>query len=145
MKVVDYKDWPKQTALRHTTLVAFIEDDLDVIAEKLSTKPKIYTIRATKTDPQEKYRCIFLVLSNRVPASLSEEYLCGKKIIELHLQVANHEFAFDCDLNEVISTLKLSPQKVHKFEGNFTWLPNRKAKRVKYKKEPYRRIDGTIC
>ncbi len=115
-----------------------------MIAESLSTKAKAYTIRATKTDPQIKYKCIYLVLSNRVPALLSEEYLGDKKIVELYLQVVDYEFVYDDDFNEVLSTLNLSPEKVNKFGGNFTWLPNRKAKKVKRKEVPYRRLDGII-
>ncbi len=120
---------------RDIGLVACIESDFDAIAVLLSAKPKTFTQRATKTDPQIKSRIIFLVLSNGAPATLTE-YLQSAGTIELGLQVERDRFAFDDDYAEVVEELGLKPEQIGKVESNFTWLPNRKAKRVEPKEEP---------
>ncbi len=136
MKVVDYRDWPKQNPLRCTGMVASISADFDAIAASLFAKPKMFTQRATRTEPQTKSRGIFFVLSNRVPAALIDCF-SGDGKLELHLQVVRDEFVFEEDFNEVISTLKIDPENVQKFsEVYVTWLPNRKAKMVRRKEEP---------
>lgn len=136
MRVVDYRDWPKPTLFRDIGLVAYVDEcDLDAIATLLSAKPKTFTQRATKTEPQICYRSIFLVLSNRAPAALTED-LHKPGRIEVSLQVVRDEFAYDDDFAEVIAALKVDAGKVRKFEGNFTWLPNRKAKKVTPPDEP---------
>ena len=135
LRAVDYRDWPKPTPTRDNGLVAFIEGDFDEIAASLSAKPKTFAHRATKLMPRFTSRTIFLVLSNGAPAALTEDSLQPGKI-ELSLRVERDTFAFDDDFAEVIEALGVSPDKVRKFEGNFTWLPNRKAKRVEPKEEP---------
>ena len=135
MRAVEYRDWPKVTRARQTGLVAYIQGDFDAIAASLSAKPKTFTQRATRTDPQIKFRGIFFVLSNGAPAALTE-YFDKPGEIELSLQVERDTFAFDDDYAEVMKALGISPGKVRKFEGNFTWLPNRKAKKVEPKEDP---------
>ncbi len=136
MKVVDYRDFPKPTALRDIGVVAHIEGDLDAIATMLSTKSKAFTQRATKTDPQVKYKSVFLKLSNGKPAELTE-YLDSPGSIELNLQILKNEFVFEDDFSEIISWLNIDPERVQKLGGVYiTWLPNRKAKMVRRKEEP---------
>ena len=72
---------------------------------------------------------MFLILSNGVPAELTE-YLHKVGRIELSLPVLSGEYVYEDDYQEVLSALKVDSALVDKFEGNFTWLPNRKAKRV---------------
>lgn len=129
MQAVEYRAWPKPTLRRQVGLVARIKADFDAIAASLSAKPKTFAHRATKTDHEIKYRSIFLILSNGAPAALTE-YLQKAGSIELSLQVERDRFAFDDDYAEVVRELRLSAAQVEKFEGNFTWLPDRKAKRV---------------
>jgi hypothetical protein len=129
MRAVDYSDWPKPTLSRETGLVAYIEGDFDAIAASVAAKPKLFTQRATRTLPEVKYRSVFLVLSNGAPAAVTE-YLDKAGKIELNLQVEHDCFAFDDDYEEVIGALGVRRDKVRKFEGNFTWLANRKAKRT---------------
>jgi hypothetical protein len=129
MRAVDYSEWPKPTPSRGTGLVACIKGDFDAIAASLAARPKVFTQRATKTCPQIKYRCVFLILSNGAPAFLAE--FVGKAgTFELNLQVERDCFAFDDDYAEVIAGLGVSHDQVQKFDGNFTWLANRKAKRI---------------
>ncbi len=136
MRAVDYRDWPKQRLFgKETSLVAYIEGEFDAFVKQLSATPKTVTERATKTFPQIKYRSIFLILSNGAPAALTE-YLDKPGKLDLNLQVVRDEFAYDDDYAEVITELGVEPEKVHKFEGNFTWLPNRKAKKARSREEP---------
>jgi len=135
MKAVEYRDWPKPTLRRQTGLVARIEGDFEAMVELLSVRPKAFTQKATRTEPEVKYRSIFLVLSNGAPAALTE-YAHKPGAIELNLQVERDRFAFDEDYAEVISALGLKPKQVKKFEGNFTWLADRKSKRVEPPEEP---------
>ena len=115
--------------------MAYIEGDFDAVVQKLGAKPKSFTERATKMFPEIKYRSIFLVLSNGAPAALTE-YFDKPGRLDLNLQVIGDEFAYEDDYSEVIAHLGIDPHTVRKFEGNFTWLPNRRAKKVRPREEP---------
>jgi hypothetical protein len=133
MRAVDYRDWPKPTARRHCSVVAEINDDFDLLAERIGARPKIFTQRATKESPRYQYRACFFLLSNRAPGAFHQD-LDGTSHIKLMLQVVGEDFAFLDDYEEVVATL--SPKQIYRWDGNFTWLPNRKAKRVRPKEEP---------
>lgn len=134
MRAVDYRDWPKPTARRQCTVVAEINDDFDALAKKLGARPKTFTQRATKESPRFQCRACFFLLSNRAPGALHQD-LDGKSHVQLMLQVIGEDFVFLDDYDEVVSTLK--PKQIYRWEGNLTWLPDRKAKRVRPKEEPF--------
>ncbi|ROZ61460.1 hypothetical protein [Ramlibacter sp. WS9] len=133
MKIVDYRDWPKPRLWRDYALVAQIDDDFDALAARIAAQPKTFTQRATRESPRIQYRAFFFRLSNKASGSINQN-VEGKSHIELLLPVVRDEFAFLDDYEEVVATLK--PRQIHRFDGNFTWLPNRKAKRVSPKEEP---------
>lgn len=134
IKAVQYSDWPKPTLRQDIGRVARIESGLDAIATSLSIRSKLFIQKATKQLPEIRYRAIFLILSHGGPAVLTEySHQVGK--IDLSLPVERDTFAFDDDYAEVVTALGLSAAQVTKFEGNFTWLPHRKSKRLERKDE----------
>ena len=133
MRPVDYRDWPKQTPRRHCAVVAEINDDFDELALRLGARPKLFTERATRESPRYQYRACFFLLSNRAPGAIHQD-VDGKSHIELMLQVTGNGFAFLDDYEEVVAALQ--PKQIYRWDGNFNWLPDRKAKRVTPKQEP---------
>ena len=135
MHAVPYTKWPKPSLARDTSVVAYIDASLDEISRTYGLQPKIFSSPATKREPEVSYSCLFFLLAGGHPAALTE-YPNRPNRLELNLQIVRDEFAYDDDLSEVIRELQLRPEQVRKFEGNFTWLPNRKAKTVRQKEEP---------
>jgi hypothetical protein len=133
MRAVEYRDWPKPTARRQCTVVAEINDDFEALAQRIGARPKMFTQRATKESPRCQYRACFFLLSNRAPAAISQD-LGDESRIHLLLQVVDEDFVFLDDYDESVEALR--PNQVYRWEGNFTWLPNRKAKRVRPKDAP---------
>lgn len=129
LRAVEYQEWLEHASRREISPVAYLNIELDALLPFTSVKPKKFTQRATKTLPKIQGRTLFLILSNGVPAELTE-YLETVGKIEFSLPVLEEEFVFEDDYQEVLSAFEIDSARVRKFEGNFTWLPNRKAKRV---------------
>src|SRR5687767_12040232 len=135
MKAVDYRNWPKPRFRRDCGQVGYLKCDFDAVASALAATPKLFSERATKEFPPVRYRVIFLVLSNGAPAALTQNF-AKPADIELALECHSDEFVYDDDFLEVVKALNIPPGDIRKFEGNFTWLPNRKAKKISPKDEP---------
>lgn len=132
MKVIDYAAWKKAHILKKNGVVAIVKGSFDVIAKSFSAAPKVFKERETSESPAIENRSIFFILSSKAPASLTEYDFGQFRRIELALQIIHDEFAFDDDYLEVVNGLQeIGQVTFEKFEGNFTWLANRKAKRVR--------------
>lgn len=129
MTPIAYAALPKPTARRNISTVAWITADFDAIAVTLKARPKAFSSKPTRGAPDERYRSIFLRLSNGAYAVLTEwDHEPGQ--IDLDLEVHDHEFVYENEYGEVIAELRVDQQRVRRLQGNLTWLASRKAKKV---------------
>lgn len=130
MKPIAYADLRKPTARRHISTVARINANFDEIADHLKARPRTFGVRLWRGAPEDRYRSIFLLLSNGANAALTEwEFEPGR--IDLALEVIDHVFVYEDDYCEVISELQVDSKKVQKLHTfDMTWLESRKAKKI---------------
>ena len=132
MKPIPFSKWPKPIR-RNITTVAMFDGDLGKIAESWGMRPRRFSHKVIRGGPDQHYWMLCFRLLNGAYGVLAED-VPGS--IEIVLPIHRDEFVFDEDLDEILFTLALNPDHVDKFEGNFTWLPDRKARRVKLREEP---------
>jgi hypothetical protein len=103
------------------------DGSLDELATKLNARPKKFVDKLYRGGPERQYRIISLHLSTGGYGTLTE---LKPGTIEIGLQIHRHEFVHEDDYSEVITSLQLDPREIDKLRGNFTWVRNRKAKKV---------------
>ena len=133
MKAISYSEWPKFPRRPDITMVGRFDGTIEQFAAMLNAESKEFFQKASREGPEHRYRTIFFRLDTGAYGALTEH---APGTMELSLPVVRDEFVFDEDYDEALFVLGLNPDHVDKFEGNFTWLPDRKAKRVKPPDEP---------
>ena len=134
MRVISYSEWPSRPRRRpDVSHVGSFHGRIDEVAAQLEAVPKRFSQNAVRGGSQHDYRVIFFRLSTGAYGTLTE-YAKGR--IDVGLQIVGEVFAYEEDWDEVLFVLGLNPDRVDKAEGNWTWLENRKSRKVRRKDPP---------
>jgi hypothetical protein len=113
--------------------VGSFDGRIDAVASLIGAVPKRFLHKVLRGGPQHEYWMVFFRLSTGSYGTLSE-YAKGR--IDIDLQIVREVFAYEEDYDEVLFFLGINPDHVDKAEGNWTWLGNRQAKKVRRKDPP---------